>query len=73
MFATPLIYYNLLPVGEKVRLPILIVLFCLPLCKSFFEVMSAAPDHASQKRLLAGCHVSGSFGELIPNPDPNKK
>ncbi len=36
MFATPLIYYNLLPVGEKVRLPILIVLFCLPLYKSFF-------------------------------------
>ena len=33
----------------------------------------AAPKHASRKRLLAGCHVSGSFGELIPNPDPNKK
>jgi hypothetical protein len=39
----------------------------------FTEVMCAAPtEHASQKRLLAGCHVSGSFGQLIPNPDPNK-
>jgi hypothetical protein len=33
----------------------------------------AAPEHASRKRLLAGCRVSGSFGVLIPNPDSNKK
>jgi hypothetical protein len=35
--------------------------------------MCAAPaEHASWKRLLPGCRVSGSFGQLIPNPDPNK-
>jgi hypothetical protein len=39
----------------------------------FTEVISAAPDHASWKWLLADCRVSSSFGELIPNPDPNKK
>jgi hypothetical protein len=33
----------------------------------------AAPSHASQKWLLVGFCVSGYFGELIPNPDPNKK
>jgi hypothetical protein len=75
MLAAALIYYNLLPVGEKVRLPILIVLFCLPLGKSLCgtEVTSAASYRASQKWLLAGFHFSASFGELIPNPDPSEK
>ncbi len=35
--------------------------------------MSAVPEPTSRKRLVVGCRVSGSFGELIPNPDPNKK
>ena len=33
---------------------------------------AAAEHHASRKRLLAGCRVSGSFGELVTNPDPRK-
>jgi hypothetical protein len=35
--------------------------------------MSAVPEPTSWKQLVVGCRVSGSFGELIPNPDPNKK
>ncbi len=33
----------------------------------------SVPTHASQKQRLACCCVSGSFGELIPNPNANKK
>ena len=35
--------------------------------------MSAVPEPTSRKRLVVGCCVSGTFGELIPNPDPNKR
>jgi hypothetical protein len=43
------------------------------LTNHFTEAMCAAPaEHASRKQLLAGCHVSGSLGQLIPSPDPNK-
>jgi len=43
------------------------------LTNHFTEAICAAPaEHASQKGLLAGCRVSGSFGQLIPNPYPNK-
>lgn len=35
--------------------------------------MSAVPKPTSQKRLVVGCCIYGTFGELIPKPDPNKR
>jgi hypothetical protein len=35
--------------------------------------MSANAESRAPKRPTAGCHVSGTFGELISNPDPTKR
>jgi hypothetical protein len=35
--------------------------------------MSAIAESRALKQLLAGCHVSFTFGELVPNPDPTKR
>ena len=64
---------NFLRGGRRGKCSHILYFYC-ELTRHFTKLMSdAAPEHASRKRLLAGCHVSGSFGELIPNPDPNKK
>ncbi len=52
----------------------IIIIFLQFQCSShcpFF--MSAIAESHAPKRLLAGYHVSGTFGELIPNPDPTKR
>jgi hypothetical protein len=35
--------------------------------------MSANAESRAPKRLTAGCRVSGTFGELVSNPDPTKR
>jgi len=35
--------------------------------------MSANAESRAPKQLTDGCRVSGTFGELIPNPDPAKR
>jgi hypothetical protein len=39
----------------------------------YFFSMPDATGPRAPKRLLAGCHVSGTFGELIANSDPAKR
>jgi hypothetical protein len=36
-------------------------------------IMSANAESRAPKQLTDGCRVSGTFGELIPNPDPAKR
>ncbi len=38
-----------------------------------FFLMPDAAGPQAPKRLLAGCRVSGTFGELIANPDPARR
>jgi len=35
--------------------------------------MSANAESHAPKQLTTGCHVSRTFGQLIPNPDPKKR
>jgi hypothetical protein len=53
----------------------IVIIFLLLQCTSHFSFffMSAVAESHAPKRLLTGCHVSGTFGELIPNPDPTKR
>jgi hypothetical protein len=39
----------------------------------YFFLMPDAAGPQAPKRLLAGCRVSGTFGELIANPDPARR
>jgi hypothetical protein len=53
----------------------IIIFFCLQFishCALIF-IMSATVESCAPKRLTAGCRVSGTFRELIPNPNPAKR